>query len=124
MEKPISDKEEECVKLLKAQKKYGKKIFVCHVLRFAPAFKKVKEIIDSKVLGDIVMLDDIEQVYYFHQAHSFVRGNWRRSDETSPMIIQKCCHDLDLIQWYIGSKCKSVSSMGSLKFFKKQAHYT
>ena len=119
-EKPISDNEEECRKLLEAQKKYGGKVFICHVLRYAPAFVKLKEIIDSKVCGDVVMVDLIEQVYYFHQAHSYVRGNWRRRDQTSPMIIAKCCHDLDLLQWYIGSKCESLSSVGDLRHFKKE----
>lgn len=119
-EKPISDNEEECRKLLEAQRKYGGKVFICHVLRYAPAFVKLKEIIDSKVCGDIVMVDHIEQVYYFHQAHSYVRGNWRRRDQTSPMIIAKCCHDLDLLQWYVGSKCESISSVGDLRHFTKE----
>lgn len=119
-EKPISDSEEECRKLLKAQKKYGGKVFVCHVLRYAPAFVKLKELIDSKVIGDVVMIDHIEQVYYFHQAHSYVRGNWRRREDTSPMIIAKSCHDLDLLQWYIGSECDTISSIGDLRFFKKE----
>ena len=120
MEKPISDREDECRRLLDAKKKYGGKVFVCHVLRYAPAFVKVKEIIDSKVCGEVVMIDVIEQVFYFHQAHSFVRGNWRRRDETSPMIIAKCCHDLDILQWYVGSKCDSISSIGDLRHFKKE----
>ena len=119
-EKPISDNEKDCRRLLKAQKKYGGKVFVCHVLRYAPAFVKCKELLESGVIGDLVMVDHIEQVYFFHQAHSFVRGNWRRRDQTSPMIIAKCCHDLDLLQWYIGSKCKTISSIGDLRFFKKE----
>ena len=120
LEKPISNKESECRKLLKAQKQYGGKVFVCHVLRYAPAFVKVKEILDTGVIGDIVMIDSIENVFYFHQAHSFVRGNWRRKDETSPMILAKCCHDLDLLQWYAGSKCDTISSIGDLRYFKKE----
>ena len=41
-EKPISNKESEVLRLLEAQRKYHKHVFVCHVLRYAPAFKKVK----------------------------------------------------------------------------------
>ena len=77
---------------------------VCHVLRYAPAYVKVKELLDKKVCGELVMIDSIEQVCYWHQAHSFVRGNWRNSVETSPMILQKCCHDLDLLQYYASSR--------------------
>ena len=120
LEKPISPSEEECRELLKAQKKYGGKVFVCHVLRYAPAFLKVKELLDAGTIGELVMIDSIEQVSYFHQAHSFVRGNWRRKDETSPMILAKCCHDLDLLQYYAGSKADTVSSIGDLRYFKKE----
>ncbi len=119
-EKPISNDEKECRELLNAQQKYGKKIVICHVLRYAPAFVKVKELLEQKVVGDTVLIEDLEQVYYFHQAHSFVRGNWRSSDETSPMILAKCCHDLDLLQWYANSECESLSSIGDLRFFKKE----
>ena len=119
-EKPISNKESEVRKLLEVQKRTGKKVMICHVLRFAPAFKKVKKLIDSGTIGDLVFIDSMENVYYAHQAHSFVRGNWRRDGETSPMIIAKCCHDLDLLVWYSNSECKSISSVGDLRFFKEE----
>lgn len=119
-EKPISNKEDECRKLLDAQQKHGKKVFVCHVLRYAPAYRKLKELLDSGIIGKTVMIDSIEQVKYLHQAHSYVRGNWRRAEDTSPMIIAKCCHDLDLLQWYAESKCDTISSVGDLRFFKKE----
>lgn len=120
LEKPISPLKEELEELLLAQKKYGGKVVVCHVLRYAPGFVKVKELLDSGVIGELVRIEALEQVAYWHQAHSFVRGNWRNDNETSPMIMQKCCHDLDLLQYYVGAKCKSVYSVGSLKFFKKE----
>ena len=120
LEKPISPIEDELYELLEANKKYQKKIIVCHVLRYAPAFLKIKEFLDSGVIGKIVCIDWLEQVAYWHQAHSFVRGNWRNDVETSPMIMAKCCHDLDLLQYYANSKCKTVYSVGDLSFFKKE----
>lgn len=117
LEKPISPVEDELYDLLDAYKKYDKKVIVCHVLRYAPAFLKIKELLDSGEIGKIVCIDWIEQVTYWHQAHSFVRGNWRNDVETSPMIMQKCCHDLDLLQYYAGAKCKTVYSVGDLSFF-------
>ena len=119
-EKPISGVKEEVEELLKAHRKYGHKIFVCHVLRFAPAFRRVKDLLDAGKIGQLVMIDSIENVGYLHQAHSFVRGNWRKSEETSPMILAKCCHDLDLLVWYSGSKCESLNSRGDLRYFKKE----
>lgn len=120
LEKPITANEEECRSLLEAHRRYGKKVMVCHVLRYAPAFVKLKELLEKKVCGEPVMIDSIEQVCYWHQAHSFVRGNWRNGDETSPMILQKCCHDLDLLQYYAESRCESISSIGDLRFFKAE----
>lgn len=120
LEKPISPSKDECLKLLKAQKKYGGIVIVCHVLRYAPAYLNVYNMIKDGKIGQLVDIHAIEQVTFWHIAHSYVRGNWRRSEDTSPMILAKCCHDLDLLQWYADSKAKTVSSIGSLIYFKKE----
>ena len=120
LEKPISNDKEEILELLKMKKKYHHKIFICHVLRYAPAFKYVKELLDKQTIGDLVLIDSIESVHYPHDAHSFVRGNWRNSNTTSPMILAKCCHDMDLMVWYTNSACESLSSIGDIRFFKKE----
>lgn len=120
LEKPISPIEEELYELLEAYKKHKEKVIVCHVLRYAPAFLKLKELLDSGEIGKVVCIDWIEQVTYWHQAHSFVRGNWRNDQETSPMIMQKCCHDLDLLQYYANSACKTVYSVGDVSFFNRE----
>lgn len=119
-EKPLTDKREECEALLQAQKKYGGKALVCHVLRYAPAFLKVAELLNDGAIGQLVLIEALERVAYWHQAHSYVRGNWRNTDVASPMILAKCCHDLDLIQYYAKSKCKSISSVGDLVHFKPE----
>lgn len=120
LEKPLTDKREECEALLSAQKQYGRQALVCHVLRYAPAFLKAKELMEKGVIGRLVAIDEVEQVAYWHQAHSYVRGNWRNREAATPMILAKCCHDLDLLQYYAGSKCESVSSVGDLTYFKKE----
>ena len=117
LEKPLAKTKKGCKALLDAQKKYGGKVLVCHVLRYAPAFIKAAELVDSGAIGRLVEIDNTEQVAFWHQAHSFVRGNWRNSDQTSPMILQKCCHDLDLLQFFAKSKCKTLSSVGDLTYF-------
>lgn len=120
LEKPITDSKEECEKLLATQKQYGGKVVVCHVLRYAQAFLAASKLIDEGKIGKLTDIQAIEQVAFWHQAHSYVRGNWRRSEDTSPMIMAKCCHDMDLLQFYAKSKFKTVSSIGSLSFFKKE----
>ncbi len=120
LEKPISPELEQCKKLLKVSRETGRKVAVCHVLRYAPFYRKIKEVLDSGVLGELTSIMGIENVCYWHQAHSFVRGNWRRSDETSPMFLAKCCHDMDLMVWLTGRKCARLSSFGSLSHFKPE----
>ena len=120
LEKPITDKREELEALVAAQKQYGGKILVCHVLRYAPGYLKISEYLDSGAIGRLVAIQAIEQVAYWHQAHSFVRGNWRSREETAPMILAKCCHDLDLLQHFAKARCESVSSVGDLTYFNSK----
>lgn len=120
LEKPISDSIEEISALEKEAKKRGRKIVVCHVLRYTAMINKLKEIIDSGKIGKLISIDHTENVAFWHQAHAYVRGNWRKREDCAPMIMTKCCHDLDLIQYFAGSKCYSVSSMGDLRYFRKE----
>ncbi len=120
MEKPISPYKDELFALIEAQKKYNKKVMICHVLRYAPAFVKVKQLLDNGEIGQLRLIESVEQVAYWHQAHSFVRGNWRKEEETSPMIMAKCCHDLDLLQYYANSKCDTIFSVGNLSYFNSE----
>ena len=120
LEKPISPDPKECLLISEKAKKLGRKIIVCHVLRYTKFFGKLKEIIDSGELGKVITIQHNENVGNFHIAHSFVRGNWRRSDETSPIIMQKSCHDMDILSWLVGSEAKKISSFGSLSHFKAE----
>lgn len=119
-EKPMSPDAAECIEMGQYAEKYHKTLTICHVLRYSPFFTTLKGILDSGVIGEIVSIQHLESVCYWHQAHSFVRGNWRNSNETSPMILQKSCHDMDILNWLIGKKCTAVSSFGSLKYFKEE----
>lgn len=120
LEKPISPDLQECKDILSVSRKTGRKVVVCHVLRYSPFFRKIYEILRGGTLGRLMTIQGIENVCYWHQAHSFVRGNWRSSAETSPMFLAKCCHDMDLMVWLTGKKCLRVSSFGSLGQFKPE----
>lgn len=120
MEKPISPELDKCREILEVAKGCPGKIIVCHVLRYTVFYNTLKDLISSGRIGDVVSICANENVGYWHQAHSFVRGNWRNSQETSPMILQKSCHDMDILTWLLGKKCKSVSSFGSTRLFKKE----
>ncbi len=120
LEKPMAPDPTQCIKILKAQEKSKKSLAVCHVLRYAPFFQTIKKIADSGELGKIISIDLIEEIGYWHFAHSYVRGNWRKEEESSPIILAKSCHDLDIISWLAESTPKSVFSKGSLDIFKQE----
>lgn len=119
LEKPMSPTEEECIALERAARESGRVLTVCHVLRYTPFFRKIKEMLREGAVGKTMTIDLIENVGYWHQAHSFVRGNWRNAEETNPMILAKSCHDLDIICWLMEERCEWISSFGSLIHFTK-----
>ncbi len=120
LEKPISPNPAEALEIQKKAEEKGCKVIVCHVLRYTNFFSTIKEIIDSKELGKVISIQHNENIGNFHIAHSFVRGNWRRSDLSSPLIMQKSCHDMDILTWLTGSEAKRISSFGSLTYFKEE----
>ncbi len=120
LEKPISPDWEECKALEKLAVEKNRHVFVCHVLRYAPLYTELKKILDSGKIGNILSIQASEKVGYYHFAHSFVRGNWRCAVDSNPMIMQKCCHDMDILLWLTGKHCKALSSFGALTYFKPE----
>lgn len=117
LEKPMSNREDECRQIVETARKTNRTLAVCHVLRYTPFYMTLKALLDKGSVGQVTTINQIENVGYWHQAHSFVRGNWRSTKETSPMILQKSCHDMDIILWLMGSNCTKVQSFGSLGHF-------
>ena len=117
LEKPMSNTEEECRTIVETARRTGRKLAVCPVLRYTPFFLTLKSLIDKGEIGEVTTINQIENVGYWHQAHSFVRGNWRTVRETSPMLLQKSCHDMDIIIWLMEKNCERVQSFGSLRHF-------
>ncbi len=120
LEKPISPELAECQEISKVAKETGLNVVVCHVLRYTSFYKKVKEILSTGVIGDIAAIQAIENVGHWHQAHSFVRGVFSETENASPMILQKCCHDMDLYLWLADKTSKRVSSFGHTHYFKAE----
>ena len=120
LEKPISPAPRECVAIEEKANRLGLRITVCHVLRYTNFFGTLKEIVDSGELGRIVAIKHSENIGNYHMAHSFVRGNWRNDRFSSPIIMQKSCHDLDILLWLTGSHCTKVSAFGGLSYFRAE----
>ena len=120
LEKPIAPSEKECLDILNLANKTGRIVAVCHVLRYAPYFIKLREMIQSGSIGKLISIQHLEPIEHIHMSHSYVRGNWHNSKKTTPIILAKSCHDLDILRWMIGKPCKSIAAYGSLKWFKKE----
>jgi predicted dehydrogenase len=120
IEKPLAPTAEECERIAAAVEDAGVIAAVAHVLRYTPYTRLLKRLLDAGAVGEIVSIDHLEPVGFWHQAHSYVRGNWRREDETGPMLLAKCCHDLDWLSFLVEDRCTAVSSFGSLMHLRPE----
>ncbi|MBO5213508.1 MAG: Gfo/Idh/MocA family oxidoreductase [Clostridia bacterium] len=120
LEKPVAPTPEECIQICHAAKEKGVEVLVCHVLRFTPFYKTIKKLLMDGTIGDVMSVLAVEGVGNVHQSHSYVRGDWKTQKTAAPMLLAKCCHDLDIIQWLVDKDCKKVSSFGELTYFKPE----
>ena len=118
-EKPISGTQAECDAAVRAAHAAGVFLGVCHVLRYTPNTRRIMELLADGAIGDIVSIQHLEPVGWFHFAHSFIRGPWRREDESGPFLLTKSCHDLDWLSFVVGARAARVSSFGSLTGFTR-----
>lgn len=118
LEKPMAVTASQCRDIVDAVNESHVIFAIGHVLRYTPYSRKMKALVESDVIGDIVSIQHLEPVGWYHFAHSYVRGNWRREDESSFSLLAKSCHDIDWIHWMMGKKCVAVASFGSLNHFK------
>lgn len=117
LEKPIAPTEEECRLILEKAKETRRIIGVCHVLRYSPYFRELKEVIDAGLIGDIISIHHMEPIEHIHMSHSYVRGKWKNSKSTAPIILAKSSHDTDIIRWLVGSSVHDVHCFGNLRWF-------
>lgn len=120
LEKPMAVSEADCRLLVNTSQQTGRQLHVAHVLRYTSHFRKMRELLQSGILGELTHISHAENVSWWHMAHSYVRGNWRNSATSAPMILAKCCHDLDILLWLTGERCTSLSSHGGLKHFRTE----
>jgi predicted dehydrogenase len=117
LEKPIAPTEEECRRILAKAEECNKIVGVCHVLRYSPYFRELKEVINAGLIGDIISVHHMEPIEHVHMSHSYVRGKWRNSKKATPIILAKSCHDTDIIRWLVNSPVHDVHCFGNLRWF-------
>ena len=117
LEKPIAPTEEECRLILEKAIETNRIVGVCHVLRYSPYFREMKEVIDAGLIGDIISIQHMEPIEHIHMSHSYVRGNWRNSKNATPIILAKSSHDTDIIRWLVNNPVHDVHCFGNLRWF-------
>ena len=120
LEKPMAQTAQQCRDILAMTRKTGRIVAVCHVLRYSPYFLKMKQLIEEGAIGEVISFQHMEPIFHIHMSHSYVRGNWHDSKATTPIILAKSCHDLDILRWMIGKNCESIAAIGDLKWFRKE----
>jgi len=117
LEKPIAPTIDECLHIKELSNKLNRIVAVCHVLRYAPYFIELKKLIENNAVGELISVNHFEPIEHVHMSSSFVRGNWHNSKKSTPIILAKSCHDMDILRWIINKKCISISAYGNLKWF-------
>jgi predicted dehydrogenase len=117
IEKPLADTFEDCVNIVNLQKKNNRIVSVCHTLRFMEGYRKVKKLIDGNAVGELIHIEHMEAISNMRFAHNYVRGRWSQEKLNTFLLLHKCSHDIDFINWLFKESCVRVSSFGSLKFF-------
>jgi predicted dehydrogenase len=120
LEKPISPSEKECRDILNLAKKNNRIVAVCHVLRYSEYWIKIKDLIAKGTIGQLISIQHLEPIGNIHMSHSYVRGNWHNSKKTTPIILAKSCHDLDIIKWLVNKPTKYVQAFGNLTYFRSE----
>ena len=120
VEKPIDKDIDKCIMLNDKVAGLNANMQICHSLRFSPFYRKMKELLDSGIIGEVKHINQEEGVGYYHYAHSYVRGDWNNEGKSSPMILAKCCHDMDLLVYLTGSHAEEISSFALDGYFSEK----
>jgi predicted dehydrogenase len=115
-QKPIATNMTDCLAVIRAWKKSGKMFSIGFTLRYSPHYRKIKELLEKGVVGDIISMEFNETLDFNHGG--YIMGDWRRLTENAGThLLEKCCHDIDLANWIVGSDASRVASFGGLDFF-------
>lgn len=120
LEKPIAPTEEESARIVRAAEDAGVMLAVCHVMRYSAYSRTLKRLLEDGAIGQLVSVEHLEPIGWWHFAHSYVRGNWAREEESGPMLLTKSSHDIDWLSYIVGLPAERVSSFGSLLHFRPE----
>ena len=115
LEKPIGCTWGECLGIKKAQMDAKRLVLTGYVLRYAPFYQRLRDVIASGCIGELTSVHHLAAISYGKASHAYCRGNWSVESKGTGMLVNKCTHDFDLIEWWTkGKKIRKISSFGSL----------
>lgn len=120
LEKPIATSIGEVIAVQKLARQLGRRVLVCHVLRYTPFYRQVRALLARGAIGELVAFEATQGLDPWHQAHSYVRGHWGVAETSTPLTVANSCHDLDILSWLVDAPCTTVASFGGLQFFNRR----
>ncbi|MFB4314737.1 Gfo/Idh/MocA family protein [Actinomadura sp. 21ATH] len=120
LEKPMATTEADAERVVAAAERAGTMLAVCHVLRYTPYTRMIRKLLEDGRIGTPITVQHLEPVGWWHHAHSYVRGNWRREDESGPMLMTKSVHDIDWMIHIMGERPSRVGSFGRRSHFRAE----
>lgn len=121
-QKPLATNLKDCFDMSRAWQTSGKMFNIGFTLRYSPHYRKIKQLLEEEAIGKIISLEFNETLDFNHGG--YIMGDWRRLTKyAGSHLLEKCCHDIDLINWLVASKAKRVASFGGLNFFKPENEY-
>ena len=115
-QKPLATSVNDCVQMRDAWLRSQREFVIGFTLRYSPHYRKIKQIIDEGQIGQIISLEFNETLHFNHGG--FIHGDWRRHTEVAGShVLEKCSHDIDIVNWLVGSQATRVASFGGTNFF-------
>lgn len=115
-EKPLATTVEDCLAIREAARRADKILMTGFVLRYAKIYEKARSLVEEGFLGKIITMEANEMLSADHGGYIF--RNWRRFKEQSgPHIMEKCAHDIDILNWMAGSIVTKVAAFGGNDIF-------
>lgn len=117
-EKPMTTDEVKCQNIINAQSKSKGKLINAFNYRYGKLFTKLKEVIDSNEIGDLVSMDLNWYLNTYHGASYFRRWHGLR-EKGGTLLLHKSAHHFDLLNWFIGSDPIEIHAYGALEHYGK-----
>lgn len=116
LEKPMALSVEGCDRILETAWRTGSKLFIGHNMRYVPSILKMKEIIDSGLIGEI---QSVWVRHFINYGSCYFRHWCARRETCNGLLLQKGAHDIDVIHWLAGGYITRVVGMGRLSVYNR-----